>query len=215
MTIVSRIRVLDADPDLGAGIRRDLFEQARRRCTAELSVPGGEWPPAGVPANGDVFGFLVLGGAVLQRVRVAGRETVDLFGPGDVVRPWGPIDDFAELLNPSRWQLLDDVELAVLDRQFLEEARPWPEVIAALGGRIARHVCSLLNRLAVAQIPRVETRLRVVLWDLADRFGRVNRDGVLLPLQLRHDVLAGLVSASREAASRAVAGLQARRSARA
>lgn len=206
---LGRIRVLEADPDLGAHIRRDLFERARLSCTVELTIPGREaWPPPSVERATELLGFLVLRGVVLQRTHLAGRETVDIFGPGDVVTPWGPLDDFAELLNPSRWQLIDDVALGVLDRQFLEEATPWPELVTALAERNARHGRSLISRLAVAQIPRVETRLRIVLWDLADRFGRVGREGVLLPLRLRHDVLAGLVSSSREAASRAVGGLQ-------
>ncbi len=207
-----RVRVLEADPDLGATLPSDQYEHAMARCTAELSVPGrGAWPPADVGvARVQVFGFLVLRGAVLQRLRVAGRETADLFGPGDVVRPWGPLDAFAELLNPSRWEVMDGAELAVLDRAFLEQAGNFPEIMTALGDRTARHVCSLLSRLAVAQIPRVDTRLRLVLWDLADRFGSVTRDGVLLPLRLRHDVLAGLVSSSREAVSRAVGSLERR-----
>ena len=206
---LGRVSVLEVDPDLGARIDRARFERARTRCTAELMIPDREsWPPASVEAAAELFGFLVLRGVVLQRTRLAGRETVDLLGPGDVVRPWGPLDDFAELLNPSRWQLLDDVALAALDGQFLEEATPWPELVIALAERNARHGCSLLNRLAVAQIPRVETRLRVVLWDLAARFGRVGREGVLVPLRLRHDVLGGLVSTSREAVSRGMAGLQ-------
>jgi CRP/FNR family transcriptional regulator, cyclic AMP receptor protein len=208
---IGRVRILELDPDLGEELEGERFEAARVRCTAELVSPltGSPWPPASDRTEaGEHFGFLVVRGTIVHRLRLAGRGTVDIVGPGDVVRPWAAPEDIAELVNPSRWQLLDEVELPALDRVFLQEAARWPALLVALANRIGRRTRSLLLRLAVAQIPQLETRLRVVLWDLADRFGRVRQDGILLPVRLRQDVVAALVSASRSAVSRKLASLQ-------
>jgi CRP/FNR family transcriptional regulator, cyclic AMP receptor protein len=208
---LGRVRILELDPDLGEELDCHSFEVARDRCTVELVIPssGALWPGASDRTDaGEHFGFLVVRGTILHRLRLAGRGTVDLVGPGDIVRPWASREDIAELVNPSRWQVLGEVRLAALDRVFLDEAARWPELSVALANRIGRRARSLLLRLAVAQIPQLETRLRVVLWDLADRFGRVRRDGVLLPVRLREDVVAALVSASRSAVSRKLASLQ-------
>ena len=209
--MAGRVRILELDPDLGEELARPRFEAARARCTAERVVVTRErsWEiPVERPEAAEQFGYLVLRGTILHRLRLAGRATVDLLGPGDVVRPWGGPEDISELDNPTRWQPLDELELAALDRVFLQEAARWPELSVALANRIGRRNRSLLLRLAVARIPQLETRLRVVLWDLADRFGRVHRDGVLLPLPLRQDVLAALVSASRSAVNRKLASLE-------
>jgi CRP/FNR family transcriptional regulator, cyclic AMP receptor protein len=206
---VGRVRILECDPDLGSGLDRSNFEVARARCTAELVVARRV---AGFAAVGqaDELGLLVLRGTLLHRLRLAGRETVELLGAGDVVRPWPAPDDLAELLNPGRWVVLDETELGVLDRVYVEQSRPWPELSAGLAQRVERRLRSLLLRLAVAQIPQLEMRLRLVLWDLADRLGRVDREGVFVPVQLRQDVLAGLVCASRAAVGRALGELQRR-----
>lgn len=208
---VGRVRILNIDPELGAGLDRSSFELARRRCTAELIVArrGSSWPAAvDAGAQANQIGFLVVQGTVLHRLRLAGRDAVELLGPGDFVRPWPAEDDMAELLNPSRWELLDDVEFAGLDSVFAEQARQWPELSVALSQRLERRLRSLMLRLAVARIRRLETRLRIVLWDLADRVGRVDREGVFVPVRLRQDVLGGLVSATRPAVGRALAELQ-------
>jgi len=47
-----------------------------------------------------------------------------------------------------------------------------------------------------------------MLWHLADRFGRVQTDGVVVPLPLCHSLLAWLVGARRPAVCRAVNELE-------
>lgn len=93
-------------------------------------------------------------------------------------------------------------ELAVLDSRFLREAAPWPELLIALAERMSWHARAFELRLAISQIPQLSSRLQVMLWHLADRFGRVDRHGVLVPLRLSRQVLAELVGAHREPVSR-------------
>jgi CRP-like cAMP-binding protein len=51
--------------------------------------------------------------------------------------------------------------------------------------------------MAIIHQSRVNTRLLMLLWHLADRWGRVRTEGVMLPLHLTHSVLADLVAARR------------------
>jgi CRP-like cAMP-binding protein len=153
------------------------------------------------------IGFLVLRGVLLYRLRLAGRETIDLVGTGDLIRPWPPVDEYAELFTSSRWQVLEPAELAVLDIRFLREAAAWPEVLIALTERMSWHARSFELRLAISQMRQLRSRLQVMLWHLADRFGRVDRHGVLVPLRLSRQVLAELVGAHREPVSRRLSEL--------
>jgi CRP-like cAMP-binding protein len=62
--------------------------------------------------------------------------------------------------------------------------------------------------MAVAHYPRVERRLHVVLWQLAQRWGRMTQDGVVLRLPLTHAVLADLTAARRPSVTLALARLE-------
>jgi CRP/FNR family cyclic AMP-dependent transcriptional regulator len=198
-----RVSVLDVDHGLGAALDRDAYARARHGCTAHtLALSAGQrWSVHPDDAFGHL-GFLVVRGVLLYRLRVAGRETIDLVGGGDLVRPWPPVDEYAELFAASRWQVLESAELAVLDVRFMHEAAAWPELLIALTERMSWHARSLELRLAISQIPRLTSRLQVMLWHLADRFGHVDRHGVLVPLHLSREVLAELVGARREPVSR-------------
>lgn len=199
-----RIRILEADQDLGAALDGAAFVAASERCTAQWTAlgPGRRWSPRDPLEGADQLGLLVVRGVLLYRLGLSGRETVDLVGPGDVIRPWPALDEYAELFTESRWQVLEPVELAGLDRRFLREVAPWPELLVALSERTARHARSLTIRLAISQIPQFTSRVQVMLWQLADRFGRVDRNGILVPLRLSHEVIAELVSVRRETVSR-------------
>jgi CRP/FNR family cyclic AMP-dependent transcriptional regulator len=202
-TSLRRLRVLEADQDLGAALDQDAYIRARQGCTADTVAlaAGQSWSVD--PGDADrQLGFLVVRGVLLCRLRVAGRETVDLVGGGDLIRPWPPVDEYAELFTRSRWQVLEPAELAVLDVRFMREVVAWPELLIALTERMSWHARSLELRLAISRIPRLSLRLQLMLWHLADRFGRVDRHGVLVPLHLSREVLAELVCARREPVSR-------------
>jgi RNA polymerase sigma factor (sigma-70 family) len=55
--------------------------------------------------------------------------------------------------------------------------------------------------------PRVDMRLHMLCWHLADRWGRVRADGTIVPLRLSHSVLADLVAAGRPTVSSALSDL--------
>jgi CRP/FNR family transcriptional regulator, cyclic AMP receptor protein len=80
-------------------------------------------------------------------------------------------------------------------------------VMASLMERAIRRARVTSDALAVAQVPRVEDRLLILFWHLADRFGRVTPDGVVLPLRLSHEMLAALIGAQRPTVTAALAPL--------
>lgn len=53
----------------------------------------------------------------------------------------------------------------------------------------------------------MEDRILLILWHLADRWGRVGADGVILPLPLTHRLLARIVAAHRPSVTGAISRL--------
>lgn len=104
--------------------------------------------------------------------------------------------------------MLRPVELALLDIGFARRIAPYPELHGALVGKVMWRARSLAVNIAIVRQPRVDVRLEMLLWHLADRWGTVRSDGVLLPVKLTHGVLAELLAASRPTVSAAMASLQ-------
>jgi CRP-like cAMP-binding protein len=80
-------------------------------------------------------------------------------------------------------------------------------VISALFARVLRRSRMLAVNIAIVHHPRVDVRLHMLFWELADRWGTVRREGVRLPLRLTHAVLSDLVAAQRQTVSKALGEL--------
>jgi CRP-like cAMP-binding protein len=83
-------------------------------------------------------------------------------------------------------------------------------VVAALLNRSVERNHTLAFHLAVCGIAQLEVRILAVLWNLADRWGKVRPDGVLLPMRITHELLSQLVSARRPSVSAAMGRLRER-----
>lgn len=208
MTFADRVvRVLEAEPDLAAAIDPRELGAARARSLAGcLTFERGAWAP---PAE---FGsatptLLLLDGLLAHRVAVNGRQTVELLGPGDVLSPGEWADGFRAVPMESEWRAHEAGALAVLDRRWHERLARWPEIHLALLDRTLERSSSAVLRLALFRTPNLAERLRLLLWQLAGRWGRVEPRGVVLPLRLSHETLAELACAQRESVSRALAEL--------
>jgi hypothetical protein len=70
--------------------------------------------------------------------------------------------------------------------------------------RASRRAERLAVHQAISQLPRVEQRVLTVLWYLAERWGRVTADGVVVALPLSHGALGRIVGARRPTVSLAV-----------
>ena len=86
---------------------------------------------------------------------------------------------------------------------------PWPQLGLELFNRGTRRAHHLAVALAIAHHQRVDDRLLLSLWHLAERWGRVHPDGIVLPLPLSHQRLADLVGASRPTVTTALGELSA------
>ena len=102
------------------------------------------------------------------------------------------------------FSILEDVRLAVLDKAFADRAAPFPEVSIALLGRSMQRSRTLAVNMAIVHYPQVRPRLLLLLWHLAERWGRVTPEGVRIPLRLRHHMLADLLAVRRPSATAAL-----------
>ena len=105
------------------------------------------------------------------------------------------------------WHVHEPTRVALLDARVALATARWPVLAGTLSRRHVRRARSLAFQLAIAQLPRVDDRLLVLLWALAERWGRVSPQGVRLPLALPHRTLATLVGARRPSVTTALSGL--------
>jgi hypothetical protein len=206
------IRLLEADPDLGAlltGPRRADAERDLVVRTHRLVV--GPWDVTRLTgASADHVGLLILDGVLSREVMVADHVSAELLGPGDLVRPWQATTRASLLPVDAVWSVLSALTVAVLDRRFAAEAVRYPEITAALFDRLSERSLRLATTQAISQLTRVDRRLKALFWHLAERWGRVSADGVVVPLALTHRILGQLVGARRPTVSTALSELSER-----
>ena len=205
----SVISLVDADPDLGDLLAPRELERARREAiTREQRLTPGEWDAAAAqdPAQHH-RGFLIVDGLLSRTVEVMGRHCVELVGHGDVMRPWSWDETGSHVRAEIGWQVLEDTRLAVLDHELVLRIVPWPQLGLELFNRGTRRAHHLAVALAIAHHQRVGDRLLLTLWHLAERWGRVTADGIVIPLPLGHQRLADLVGAQRQSVTTALGGL--------
>ncbi len=199
------IRLLEADPELGR------FLSAEDRALAfTVKVPSIELTPGDIKIDNllreaHCFAAVVTDGMLLQSVRLQEQAGLRLLGPGHLLSlAEAPpsmliLDGGVQATVPSR--------LALLGRDFLVATRRWPWLAAGLNARCAEQSEHLLTQLMICQLPRVDDRLLAMMWLLAETWGRVTASGTLLPLQLTHSALGGLVGARRPTVTLALRGL--------
>jgi CRP/FNR family cyclic AMP-dependent transcriptional regulator len=202
--------VLRADPELA-----DRLEGARRARAEGLSVARvvrrdpGIWETADDADHArDGLGLLVVDGTLVRRVGMAGRQGAELLSVGDLLQPARHDGEEATLPFDATWRVLTPLRLAVLDLAWMARMAPYPEVMAELASRIMLRSRRLASLLAIAQQHRLDDRLELLFWQLADRYGRVGPDGVRLELGLTHELIGHLVGAHRPSVSVALARLQ-------
>lgn len=204
-----RYSLLDLDPDLGRLLDRERRHAARKAMVARvIARPIGVWDVSrlgGVsPLN---VGLLVLEGVIARELTFEGTVSTELLGPGDLVRPWA-IDDEASLMESATClNALAPLRVAVIDEALATRQSAFPEVTAVLVDRLNARARRLAMMQAIAHLNRVDARVEAVLWLLAERWGRVSRDGIVVGLVLSHRALGQLVGARRPTVSTAVAKL--------
>lgn len=205
--VSTAVQLLVEDPDLGVGLDPQRFMIAENEVRASvLVIPRGrweasDWPPAVVHGPG----LLILEGTVVRQRGVEGRASGELLGAGDIIRPWQAED--STVGGQASWRSLGRTRVAVLDVDFVRRIAPYPEIVGALMARAVKRSRGLGITIAILHQPRVDLRLHMLLWHVAERWGVVRADGVHVPLPLTHELLASLVAARRPTVSSALSEL--------
>lgn len=203
------ISIVDADPELAELLDGSERERARREALTRVKhLSVGDWDAAGAVVP-DVHhrGFLIIDGLLSREVEVLGRRCIELLGVGDVLRPWSWDEEGSHVKAEVGWRVLEPTRLAVLDHGLVHRMNRWPQLGVELFARGTRRAHSLAIALAISHHPRVEDRLLLTLWHLAERWGKVGPDGIVVPLPLPHQRLADLVGAHRPSVTTAMGAL--------
>jgi CRP/FNR family cyclic AMP-dependent transcriptional regulator len=150
------------------------------------------------------FDFIIAEGIVLKQTSYAGRQALELYAPGDVLAP--PLTASRQIESPaiSSYRAHGDVLLAVLEHRFRVAARRWPGLSDVFHDHLARQTHRASMRLARLHLSRSEDRVLALFSDLAERFGRVTPNGIVIDLDLTHDLIGQMVASRRPTVSLAL-----------
>lgn len=207
MGLEQLVRILDADPDLGDGLPDEQHALARRSVLGSVvKVETGR--PVGdvVETLGSetLLGLLVLDGLIIRRVQLLDHAAVELLGPGDLILPWQTGGELGSVPAHVEWRAAVSTRVAVLDDDAQRAMGRFPALLRNIVARAAARADTLALNLTLGQLTRVDARLLVLFWHLADRFGRVEPDSIVIPLPLSQQMLAELVFARRQTVSSAL-----------
>jgi CRP/FNR family transcriptional regulator, cyclic AMP receptor protein len=200
----STVRVLEVDRELGLRIPPEQLSEARRRLVAAVRTlsPGiCEVPCDDLRGH---LGYLILDGLVAHDLVLAGNVSTELLGDGDLIEPAPPGGDEVLVHYRVFWHALSPVRMAILDGTFARSLVQWPQVIATLLERAGRRTLRMEVHQALLQLSPVETRLLVLFWYLAERWGHVTPAGIALRLRLPHALLGQLVGCRRASVTTAL-----------
>jgi CRP/FNR family transcriptional regulator, cyclic AMP receptor protein len=208
-----RIQLFAEDPELGSVLSR--LPQATARAAGDLRVNSwrlkrGSWNPVENPSLGDSdCVYLVLEGLLLSRVQLGSRCSAEPLGAGDLFRTdEADTHGYATVPSKRSFRVLEPARIVGLDSGLLARIDSLPGIAGHLQRRLIQRARSLNVRLAIVQVPQLATRLHLLLWHLADRWGRRCSDGAVIPFRLSHGVLAECVSAQRTSVLAAIHELQ-------
>jgi CRP/FNR family transcriptional regulator, cyclic AMP receptor protein len=178
-------------------------------CRGEfVRVPSGAWQvPDGIDELDGVFAFVIVSGLLCREVGLRDRYMFELLGPGNVLQ-LPLLADGPRLGGPVRLTAAVDTELVALGESFARAAARWPSLLTEVLRRLEAQRESLAIQGLIAHVPRAEHRVLLILWHLAERWGRVTPAGTVLHLALTHDVLGQLIGARRSTATLAVSALE-------
>jgi CRP/FNR family transcriptional regulator, cyclic AMP receptor protein len=201
-----KVRVIDAFPEMADQLDPEQERLARQYALATLEVvPPGLWHPRrNLQREPGHLGLLVLDGLLTRDVVMGETLATELVGRGDVLRPADHDGQDAPVPFDVVWHVLEPTRIAILDAQFARVIGHWPPALEVLMRGAVNRAQSLALTLAVSHLRRVDTRLLVIMWYLADRWGKVTPRGVSVPLRLTHQTLGRLVGAQRPSVTTAL-----------
>jgi CRP-like cAMP-binding protein len=131
--------------------------------------------------------------------------SAEMLGEGDVLRPW--VEDASSFVR-SRWGILEHTRLAVLDAAAAAQICKFPALFDELFERAIRRSRSLAVHATIEGVHRIDQRILLLFWHLAEQRGERSPDGVIVPIRLAHGQLARLVGARRPSVTTALGKLE-------
>jgi CRP/FNR family transcriptional regulator, cyclic AMP receptor protein len=197
-----KVRLLEADPDLARYLPADSVRSLAGTLLADvMELPQGEWRPSHSEPQKGHLGYLILDGILVRQISVDKARSAELLGRGDIIRPW--LEDPVSFCE-AEWRVMEPARLAILDRRTGLKLCGRPELSAALMDKAMRRARSLAVMAATENIRGLETRLLVLFWHLAERWGHRRGGTVVLPIPLTHETLSLLAGARRPSVTTAL-----------
>lgn len=198
--------VLDVDSELAADIAPNERARAIHASRAPVrALALGDWQFEAPPETSSL-GALILSGMVMLRMDLVGYSHLEVLGRGDVLNPWRLPTD-TPLEEQVGLRVMQTGYVALLDRRFALRMTPWPEVFAALMRRQIMRTRRMMLQACILSCSRVDERLELMLWRLADQFGAMAREGLHVRLPFTHLQLAEMIAAQRSTVTLAVSRL--------
>jgi CRP/FNR family transcriptional regulator, cyclic AMP receptor protein len=200
------VPLFDHLPELASRAPSSAVERLRESFSVPYVVltagTFAHWPvPRGVSA------LILISGFALREVHLMGRSGVHLLGPGDVIVTTPVLEAAASVPRDASWRALTQVKAATIDERAERVLGQIPGATATLMERLLQRSRDQELLAAISRIRGLQSRLLILFWCLADRWGRREGGRVVLPLPLSHDILADLVSAERPSVSQALRSL--------
>jgi len=168
-----------------------------------IALDPGPWQPPRTAAWLRT-GYLVVSGMLLRRVLVGGGRSVELLGADDLLLP---ARDEPASFTRVEWEVVRPSSLAVLDLRSDSPLTRRPGITAAVVSRAIDRSRSFAMQSAIMSIVGIDERLRILLWALAERWGRPIPGGAEIDLDVPQGVLAEMVGARRPTVSQALGEL--------
>jgi CRP/FNR family cyclic AMP-dependent transcriptional regulator len=202
--VLPRISLPEVLPEIAAHIPTDDHELAQQVLSVPTLQATDEPLDDLLATTPTAFDFIIVDGIVLKQTSYAGRHALELHGPGDVLAP--PLTGSRQIESPAvcSYRAHGEVRLAVLEERFRAAARRWPGLADVLHDHLARQTHRASMRLARLHLPRAEDRILALFSDLGERFGRVTPDGIVIDIDLTHDLIGQMIASRRPTVSLAL-----------
>jgi CRP-like cAMP-binding protein len=148
--------------------------------------------------------MLVVEGLLTRELVVDRARSVELLGAGDVIRPW---QEDASSFCASTWQALEPTQVAILDDRVVAAMAAYPRLVVALVERSLRRSRFMALEAAISNLIGIEKRVLLLLWQVAEKCGRVEQRGVVVGPGLTHELIAEMIGARRQTVTQAITAL--------
>jgi CRP-like cAMP-binding protein len=172
-----------------------------------LQLTHGVWNvPQLAGERDDLLGLLIVDGLLCREVALHDCHMLELLGPGAILQ-LPVVSERPRLGGDIQLTAVTGATLVGLGGSFVRAAGRWPSLLPEIHRRLEAQREHLAIQGLIAHLPRAEHRLLLQLWHLADRYGRVTREGTQIPLPLRHDLLGQLTACRRSTVTLAISAL--------